>query len=54
MEAYESKHTNVNAVDGKPTVKDGKSIFWKWYRSWRETHLQANSSEWVYQETLYS
>ena len=29
VEAYECKHTNVNAVHGKPTVKDDKSTFWK-------------------------
>ena len=28
-----AKNTNVNAVDGKPTVKDGKSSFGKWYSS---------------------
>ena len=46
VEAYECKHTNVNAVDG---LKDGKSTFRKWY-TMRETHLQANvnSSEWVF------
>ena len=33
VEPYECKHTNVNAVHGKPTVKDGKSTFWKWYIS---------------------
>ena len=33
VEAYECKHTNVNAVHGKPTVKDGKSTFWKQYIS---------------------
>ena len=26
-----AKNTNVNAVDGKPTVKDGKSTLWKRY-----------------------
>ena len=33
VEAYECQHTNVNAVHGKPTVKDGKSTFLKWYSS---------------------
>ena len=28
-----AKNTNVNAVDGKSTAKDGKSTFWKWYSS---------------------
>ena len=49
---HNAKNTNANTVDGKPTVKDGKSTFWKWYSSWtiRETHLQANSSEWILSE----
>ena len=34
VEAYECKHTNINGVYGKPTVKDGKSTFWKWYSTW--------------------
>ena len=34
VEEYECKHTNVNSVYGKPTVKDGKSTFWKWYSTW--------------------
>ena len=34
VEAYECKHTNVNGVYGKPTLKDDKSTFWKWYSTW--------------------
>ena len=30
---HNAKNTNANTVDGKPTVKDGKSTFWKWYSS---------------------
>ena len=28
-----AKNANANTVGGKPTVKDGKSTFWKWYSS---------------------
>ena len=33
VEAYECQHRNINAVHGKPTVKDGKSTLLKWYSS---------------------
>ena len=34
------KNANVNAADGKPTAKDDKSTFWKFYSLWtiRETN----------------